>query len=1062
MNDLSSQPHPTRAQSIARSAPAQPRSFSTRSLSALAVSGLVLSSCGGGGGGTSSLLQDMQIVEASNGFGTLLPHRVNKLENGVPTTPMFIRTMADLMANVTPNNLILPSAPWESDPILSTGEAGNHFLFVRFTQPIDLDSIFDRQPGSSINSNLSGSVSLVGTDPDTGTTQSIPARVLVGGVTVGLTAVDGLLPYETWVLPNGAQPIAATIDGAQPGLGFPGTQSPYQNAVAMVQPETLVVIADSDNDLSTHDTFPAGVQIKLAVGQGVRSVGGNALAAVGVASATVGLDSILPEVAVSLSGFNSFPLITPGGGMVDVDPQTAIKVELTEPVQPTSLGQLDNGQPAGASSAVIVTFGPEQSKTTVPFNVRPFSVFDLTTYQLVPGFNFPGTGPTLASCGTFSRVDIGVSSQQLQDLAGNRNGQTAATFFETGEGPGLVNAPVAPDVIYIGRTGSQPGISVLDLNGFGASTGNPTFDPFNPIVQGNSNFPNNQNVSQGNLLIPPITAGTCTFNGGSEGVFSLTRDSLLQDKLIRPPLIDSVGDLMIGQPLDISFNNGPPPFGCQAGTPNLCASSGLKQPTPVASGLGLTPAQPGQFSTVPPGVGNLIAWAPHPNPPPLVFPPPCVSPLIAGQEPTSIDTLVANLLSPSGDPFGNPAAGIPPSGLLANLQNGFFQGPSLPASTLTACTPYSIRQQVGHFLYMIDRVSREIVVLNSNRFSVIDRIALPDPTALAMAPNADLLAVSNRGANLVSLIDIDPRSASFHQIVKTIPVGNGPSGIAWQPDNEDILVCNELDNSLSIISVFSLQVRKTINTTLDRPFEVVVAPRQPGGPPNAFHMSRTVYFAYILNRNGRVAFFESGPDGANGFGADSVIGQVPFTFNAPKSIAIDIANNTSAFYVLHEGQLGLGGAPTGIGGGAITRVLVSGFNGPVPLSINQGAFSLITRQVDFTVSLSVGPDVLTGVPVDLAFDNSVNLGGTFGLATIFGPGLPAPVNNKNMMSTGGVPSVSSRFMFVAVPNSSQGTGAVDVLELDNGLQRYDVNVFEPGVQSVRASGATFLCDYWKQ
>jgi hypothetical protein len=49
-----------------------------------------------------------------------------------------------------------------------------------------------------------------------------------------------------------------------------------------------------------------------------------------------------------------------------------------------------------------------------------------------------------------------------------------------------------------------------------------------------------------------------------------------------------------------------------------------------------------------------------------------------------------------------------------------------------------------------------------------------------------------------------------------------------------------------------------------------------------------------------------------------------------------------------------------------------------------------------------------------------------------------------------------------VPNSSQGTGAVDVLELDNGLQRYDVNVFEPGVQSVRAAGATFLCDYWKQ
>jgi YVTN family beta-propeller protein len=1035
---------------------------------ALVTAALLVAGCGGSE--SSGLTKDMQIVEAGNGFGLLLPHRVLTLDSsGQPSTQITaIRTMADLMANVTPSNRVLPTTPFESDAILSTGEAGNHYIYMRFTQPLDLSSIFDQSPSASVNSNLGGQVSLVATDPDSGTTTSVSARIFVNGVTVGRTAVDGLLPFETWVQANGSSPIALDVDGSQPGLGFPGTTSAFQGASGLVRPDTLVAIADSDDDLSTFETFPVGVQIKLRAGN-VLSETGNALVSPGLACATVGLDDIQPEVAISTDGLTSLPKVGPtDGDLFDVDPQTSLRIELSEPVQPTSLGRLDNGQPAGASSAIIVTFGPQQSLTTVPFTVRPFSVFDLSIYELIPGFTFPGTGPALAECGDFSQVSISVTPQQIEDLSSNLNTQSAANSFETGEGPGLANAPVAPDVVYIGRVGSDPGISVIDLNGFGASTGSPAYDPLNPIVQGNSNYPNNPNVKiQGNVLVPALAAGTCTFNGGSQGVFTLTRDSSLNDKLVRKPLIDAVGDMMIGQALDLSFNNGPPPFGCQAGTPNICASSGLKQPSGTAFGNGLAPAQPGQFSTIPPGVGNIIAWAPHPNPPPLVFPPPCVSPLIAGQEPTSIDSTVPpnaklNLLSPSGDPFGSPDFNVPPSGLLTNTQNAYFQGPSLPQPVITSCSAYSIRQQVGHFLYMIDRVSREVVVLNSNRFTVIDRIPLPDPTSLAMSPNADLLAVSNRGANLVSLIDIDPNSGTFHQVIKSVTVGAGPSGIAWQPDNEDILVCNELDDSLSIISTFSLAVRKTVNTTLDRPFEIAVAPRQGGfGTIGGFHLNRQVYFAYVLQRNGRVSLYESGPSGPSGVGTDTVIGQAPLTFKQPKKIAIDVVSLTSSFYVLHEEPLDTNGALSGVQGGAITQVRVTGSQGAIPLT-GQSQFNLNNRDVQFQIILSKGPETLTGVPVDLAFDNQVNRGGTLSQTSQFSPSVPAPVNNKNMISTGGLASYTPRFMFVAVPNSSEGTGAVDVLELAGGLNRFDVNVFEDGVQSVRASGATFLSDYWKQ
>ena len=67
--------------------------------------------------------------------------------------------------------------------------------------------------------------------------------------------------------------------------------------------------------------------------------------------------------------------------------------------------------------------------------------------------------------------------------------------------------------------------------------------------------------------------------------------------------------------------------------------------------------------------------------------------------------------------------------LLTPEQNNYFEGPSYLQQTIAACQPYMIRQQIGHFLYVIDRGRREVVVLNSNRMTVIDRIPTPDHPA---------------------------------------------------------------------------------------------------------------------------------------------------------------------------------------------------------------------------------------------------------------------------------------------------------------------------------------------
>ena len=52
-------------------------------------------------------------------------------------------------------------------------------------------------------------------------------------------------------------------------------------------------------------------------------------------------------------------------------------------------------------------------------------------------------------------------------------------------------------------------------------------------------------------------------------------------------------------------------------------------------------------------------------------------------------------------------------------------------------------QQVGHFLYVLDRSNRQIVIVNSNRFTILDTIRLSDPVSMTISPNMTRLAVTN-------------------------------------------------------------------------------------------------------------------------------------------------------------------------------------------------------------------------------------------------------------------------------------------------------------------------------
>ena len=207
------------------------------------------------------------------------------------------------------------------------------------------------------------------------------------------------------------------------------------------------------------------------------------------------------------------------------------------------------------------------------------------------------------------------------------------------------------------------------------------------------------------------------------------------------------------------------------------------------------------------------------------------------------------------------------------------------------------------------------------------------------------------------------------------------------------------------------------------------------------------------------------PDGPNGWGFDSIVGQPEFRFNKPKSIKPDHINLNSGVWVVHEDQIDFNGVPTGKPGGAISNMQIeSASAGAIPL--DQGLFVNPTlRDIEFQVDVSIGSDQLTGIPVDIAFDNQMNLAALPNLATIFSPGSPAPFNGKDLVRVpppGTLNCNQPTFLFAAIPNSNQGGGVVDVIKMESGFLRFDTNPFQPGTQSIPVPGVNVVMDYFRQ
>ena len=977
--------------------------------------------CTGGVKGDPDNRGDFKVVSISTGSGSVYPYRIRTADSfGNPTsTVVNIESLDTLKANVSAANGVLPVATLPTDPVLPNGDPGNHFLHFTFSHKLDVDSILSDLLADQANSGLKGSLTILAYNQATETSTPIVGRGFVNGYTY--YNVGGVLQKVQAVEADGSgvrilDPRAA---------GFPN----YPGAADLVSKKSFVFVADTNNDLTSFEEFPDTVLIRIAVTNAVRDSENDILDQEVATATTVGPDTTAPQVL----GFTTVPKISPGNNDTGVDPQTTVLVQFNKPVQPAEVGTFfDSQQFTPATGGVTLTATTAAQTFPVNYFADPVSFGDLMNYVVRPAWNLPGSSGT-----NLTLVDVGVQTSTIHSLNGQLIGQAVTTRFSTGAGPGIVNAPVAPEAIYVGIGGAEPGVSVIDLNGFGQGTGNPNTTRFtlNPHI--------------GKIgVVPTLAPGTTNLDCGGAGVLTLTQDTLLSTRLLRDPIVGDVTDIHIGAPLDLVFNN-------ENINPNTTSANQINQM--------LNAGMP----------GNTITQPPVPNPPRLVFPPPNPNRAIFGEEPSAKSSLgPAGSLVTGGPPAGclavglnfltagNPFSSIQGElGLYGTTFMNVFVGPQPPPGSPPPPTPYcpfTSRQQVGHFLYVLDRENRQVLVLNSNRFTVLDTIQLSDPVSMAMAPDMTRLAVTNFASSTVAFIDIDPTSSRFHQVVQETRVETGPTSIAWQPDGEDVLVVSPRSNLLTIITATNFTVRRTLGGFLNEPVDVVVTERYQGTGNGS-----GTYYAYLLNSNGSIAIYESGPDGVNGVGFNDIIGAVTnVTFPRARAMTYDMLAGFGGVFIGHIDDAANGGT------GMVSRLsLTTTPQGQLPIQQFSGGFIQppTYRQKEWTVVQRFGGftpgapprDQLSGNSViDMCTDDLINNGGLAGPGGIFAANYATtPYTHSGKYTIrpaagGPVKGSQPRLLFVALSD----TGNVDVFELGTGTR----------IRTLDVPGVRVLTSYWRQ
>ena len=140
----------------------------------------------------------------------------------------------------------------------------------------------------------------------------------------------------------------------------------------------------------------------------------------------------------------------------------------------------------------------------------------------------------------------------------------------------------------------------------------------------------------------------------------------------------------------------------------------------------------------------------------------------------------------------------------------------------------------------------------------------PDPFDVVITPDGKRAFISNSGVNFITVVNIDSirqlisestpemlnlwpdhLGVSSRYVMKRIPTGANPKGLALSPDGKILYVAEHLEDRISVISCEELETIKTID--LGGPEKITVARRGRRLLNNAGHTFQTQYSCYTCH-----------------------------------------------------------------------------------------------------------------------------------------------------------------------------------------------------------------------
>ncbi|HEX5133301.1 MAG TPA: Ig-like domain-containing protein [Candidatus Krumholzibacteria bacterium] len=106
----------------------------------------------------------------------------------------------------------------------------------------------------------------------------------------------------------------------------------------------------------------------------------------------------------------------------------------------------------------------------------------------------------------------------------------------------------------------------------------------------------------------------------------------------------------------------------------------------------------------------------------------------------------------------------------------------------------------GTLLYTVSPEGDAIVPVDVEGVTTYVAIPVGDqPVAIVIHPDGKIAYVANFNSGTVSVIDIDPASATFNTVIQTIAVGTNPVDLAVAPDGSRLAVANAGSSDVSVV-----------------------------------------------------------------------------------------------------------------------------------------------------------------------------------------------------------------------------------------------------------------------